>query len=344
MPPSESENFIENDKKSEEIKKWFSDQKISSFYKHIFAENFYRGSDALIQTVGLGSLKPNTVLMGFKHNWREDNYINVKNYIDTIQKAFKCRYGVGILRLPDSIRDSKDFTFSNNFTSPKKSSGSSKKKRIDVWWLVDDGGLCILVAHLMQKQKAFKDAEIRIFTGVNQKGDVDHKQRKMKTLMEKFRISFESIHIIKELGQHPSEAIKKAYLAGIKDFTSDFTGILTMNHNENNNNNNNENSNAQNKTNNLQNNNNNNNNEQSAATLGTIEGNNFETGAPNDGEHLIDGALFKRGDIHQEKTKTWRQLKHNEVIREYSVKGKKNTHGKEAEYWSWWVKIRAFTF
>lgn len=69
------------DKETKQIKDWFNSQKIDSFYKQIVAPNFYAGADALIQSAGLGSLKPNTLLLGFKSDWQEESQAdNVKHY------------------------------------------------------------------------------------------------------------------------------------------------------------------------------------------------------------------------------------------------------------------------
>lgn len=38
-----------------------------------------------LQAVGLGRLKPNTLVMGFKNNWSDGNMRDVENYINTIQ-------------------------------------------------------------------------------------------------------------------------------------------------------------------------------------------------------------------------------------------------------------------
>ena len=117
----------------------------------------------------------------------------------------------------------------NNYPSstPNPTKKDAKRKRIDVWWLVDDGGLCILVAHLLQQSPSFKDAKIRILTGAGKGGDVDNRQRRMKALMGKFRISFESIEIVSELSDHPGADDKTAYLKEIKPFGNNWDESVT---------------------------------------------------------------------------------------------------------------------
>lgn len=38
-----------------------------------------------LQAVGLGRLKPNTLVMGFKNNWSDGDMRHVEIYINTIQ-------------------------------------------------------------------------------------------------------------------------------------------------------------------------------------------------------------------------------------------------------------------
>lgn len=39
----------------------------------------------LAQAAGLGRLKPNTLVLGFKNDWRDGDMMNVETYISMIQ-------------------------------------------------------------------------------------------------------------------------------------------------------------------------------------------------------------------------------------------------------------------
>jgi len=240
---SQPENPYLIDTKAKAIKSWFQEKNIKSFYTTFFGNNFFQAANGLIQTAGVGGLKPNTLLMGFKSDWKTDKSENVKNYIDVIQRAFICKYGVGLLRMPkgideiaqdesmnlkdgDMMKNAREAA-ANMYFNPNPTKKDAKRKRIDVWWLVDDGGLCILVAHLLQQSPSFKDAKIRILTGAGKGGDVDNRQRRMKALMGKFRISFESIEIVSELSDHPGADDKTAYLKEIKPFGNNWDESVT---------------------------------------------------------------------------------------------------------------------
>ena len=54
----------------------------------------------MMHLAGLGKVRPNTVVMGFKNNWTDKRYINeVVDYLGVINDAFELGYGLVILRM-----------------------------------------------------------------------------------------------------------------------------------------------------------------------------------------------------------------------------------------------------
>ncbi|XP_054895630.1 solute carrier family 12 member 2-like isoform X1 [Poeciliopsis prolifica] len=84
-------------------RRWLIKKRIKAFYSPVFADNLRQGAQLLLQAVGLGRLKPNTLVMGFKTNWSDGNMRDVENYINTIHDAFDLQFGVVILRLMDGL-------------------------------------------------------------------------------------------------------------------------------------------------------------------------------------------------------------------------------------------------
>uniref|UniRef100_G3PPC3 Solute carrier family 12 member 2 n=1 Tax=Gasterosteus aculeatus aculeatus TaxID=481459 RepID=G3PPC3_GASAC len=83
--------------------RWLNKKRIKAFYTHVFSDNLRHGAQFLMQAVGLGRLKPNTLVMGFKNNWSDGDMREVEIYINTIHDAFDLQYGVVILRLRDGL-------------------------------------------------------------------------------------------------------------------------------------------------------------------------------------------------------------------------------------------------
>ncbi|KAL4227262.1 hypothetical protein ACF0H5_012708 [Mactra antiquata] len=83
--------------------RWFQNRKLKAFYSSVCAPTFRIGVQVLLQAVGVGKLRPNTLLLGFKCNWQKEDPHEVLDYFNVIQDAFDLRYGVGILRVADGF-------------------------------------------------------------------------------------------------------------------------------------------------------------------------------------------------------------------------------------------------
>ena len=67
------------------------------------APSFREGVRVMLQTVGLGKLKPNTVVLGYKRDWKKllktaKGRADVKEYVNVVHDAFELNHGVAILR------------------------------------------------------------------------------------------------------------------------------------------------------------------------------------------------------------------------------------------------------
>ena len=68
------------------------------------APSFREGVRIMLQTVGLGKMKPNTVVLGYKRDWKKmwkdpSERAVVEEYVNVVHDAFELDYGVAILRL-----------------------------------------------------------------------------------------------------------------------------------------------------------------------------------------------------------------------------------------------------
>ncbi|XP_041793140.1 solute carrier family 12 member 2-like [Chelmon rostratus] len=96
-------NFKELSQDHARCQRWLNKKRIKAFYTSVLADNLRHGTQFLLQAVGLGRLKPNTLVMGYKNNWSDGDMRDVEIYINTIHDAFDLQFGVVILRLQDGL-------------------------------------------------------------------------------------------------------------------------------------------------------------------------------------------------------------------------------------------------
>ncbi|XP_035236006.1 solute carrier family 12 member 2-like isoform X2 [Anguilla anguilla] len=83
--------------------RWLLKNRTKAFYTPVFAEDLRQGTQYLLQASGIGRLRPNTLVMGFKNNWRDGEMKDVETYINMIHDAFDFQYGAVMLRLKEGL-------------------------------------------------------------------------------------------------------------------------------------------------------------------------------------------------------------------------------------------------
>ncbi|XP_033046100.1 solute carrier family 12 member 1 isoform X8 [Trachypithecus francoisi] len=78
---------------------WLIKNKIKAFYAAVAADCFRDGVRSLLQASGLGRMKPNTLVIGYKKNWRKAPLTEIENYVGIIHDAFDFEIGVVIVRI-----------------------------------------------------------------------------------------------------------------------------------------------------------------------------------------------------------------------------------------------------
>nr|CAD7597749.1 unnamed protein product [Timema genevievae] len=86
---------------------WLRTHKIKGFYSHVDEVSFEEGARALMQATGVGKLRPNVLLMGYKGDWRECDKEELSSYFYIMHKALDMYMAVAILRLQEGLDYSK---------------------------------------------------------------------------------------------------------------------------------------------------------------------------------------------------------------------------------------------
>ncbi|XP_072106881.1 solute carrier family 12 member 6-like isoform X1 [Mobula birostris] len=132
------------------IKSLMSRERVKGFCQVVVAAKVREGISHLIQSCGLGGMKHNTVVLGWPNCWRQSEDPRAwKTFIGTVRVTTAAQLA---LLVPKNI----SFFPGNGepFT----------EGTVDVWWIVHDGGLLMLLPFLLRQHKVWRKCSIRIFT------------------------------------------------------------------------------------------------------------------------------------------------------------------------------------
>uniref|UniRef100_A0A8C5EGI4 Solute carrier family 12 member 1 n=1 Tax=Gouania willdenowi TaxID=441366 RepID=A0A8C5EGI4_GOUWI len=82
---------------------WLRKTKRKAFYAAVAWESFREGVESLLQASGLGRMKPNTLMIGFKKHWRIAGKESVQSYVGILHDAFDFEYGITVLRVNEGL-------------------------------------------------------------------------------------------------------------------------------------------------------------------------------------------------------------------------------------------------
>ncbi|XP_041034349.1 solute carrier family 12 member 1 isoform X2 [Carcharodon carcharias] len=87
----------------DKYQQWLAKNKKKAFYAAVAGDNLRDGVKCLLQASGLGRMKPNTLVIGYKRDWRTTTSQDVENYVGILHDAFDFEYGLMILRISQGL-------------------------------------------------------------------------------------------------------------------------------------------------------------------------------------------------------------------------------------------------
>uniref|UniRef100_A0A4W5L8L8 Solute carrier family 12 member 1 n=1 Tax=Hucho hucho TaxID=62062 RepID=A0A4W5L8L8_9TELE len=185
---------------------------------------------------GLGRLKPNILMMGFKKDWRTADTAGVQSYVGVLHDAFEFEYGTVVLRMNQGLdishiikaqeemereaQEQKDLEKEELAEENKGKSIFRKSRNLSTQGLTSRGTrsrLTLLLPYILTTRKKFKDCKMRIFIA-GQPGRAEQDRHEMKSLLEKFRIKYADIHVIDDITQNPNSNSWKMFEDMIEPF------------------------------------------------------------------------------------------------------------------------------
>ncbi|KAJ6645377.1 Solute carrier family 12 member 4 [Pseudolycoriella hygida] len=158
------------------IKRIMEEEKVKGFVEVLVARNMVDGLSSIIQTCGLGGMKPNTVILGWPYGWRQSETDRTwKTFLETCRVVTSSRMA---LVIPKGINFFPDST--------EKIRGN-----IDIWWIVHDGGLLMLLPFLLKQHRTWKNCKMRIFTVAQMEDNSIQMKKDLKMFLYHLRIAAE---------------------------------------------------------------------------------------------------------------------------------------------------------
>ncbi|XP_011485954.1 solute carrier family 12 member 6 isoform X2 [Oryzias latipes] len=152
-------------------------ERVKGFCQCIVAQKPREGISHMIQSSGLGGMKPNTVVMGWPQAWRQsEDPQSWKTFINTVRVTTAAHLA---LLVPKNIS-----LFPTN-------SEPCTEGYIDVWWIVHDGGMLMLLPFLLRQHKVWRKCGMRIFTVAQMEDNSIQMKKDLATFLYHLRIEAE---------------------------------------------------------------------------------------------------------------------------------------------------------
>uniref|UniRef100_A0A8C2KK69 Solute carrier family 12 member 5b n=1 Tax=Cyprinus carpio TaxID=7962 RepID=A0A8C2KK69_CYPCA len=125
-------------------------EKVKGFSQVVISSNLRDATSHLIQAGGLGGLRHNTVLVSFPKNWKQaEEHHRCRNFIEVVRETTAAHLALLVTK---------------NISAYPSNGERFTEGHIDVWWIVHDGGLLMLLPFLLRQHKVWRKCKIRIFT------------------------------------------------------------------------------------------------------------------------------------------------------------------------------------
>ncbi|XP_022748731.1 cation-chloride cotransporter 1 isoform X3 [Durio zibethinus] len=146
----------------------------------VVAPNMTEGFRGIVQTMGLGNLKPNIVVMRYPEIWRRENLKEIPaRFVGIINDCIVANKAVVIVKGLDE--------WPNEY---QRQYGT-----IDLYWIVRDGGLMLLLSQLLLTKESFESCKIQVFCIAEEDSDAEGLKVDVKKFLYDLRMQAEVIVI-----------------------------------------------------------------------------------------------------------------------------------------------------
>ncbi|KAK4710796.1 hypothetical protein R3W88_005309 [Solanum pinnatisectum] len=146
----------------------------------VVAPSMSEGFRGIVQTMGLGNLKPNIIVMRYPEIWRRENLTDIPaTFVGIINDCIVANKAVVIVKGLDE--------WPNDY---QRQYGT-----IDLYWIVRDGGLMLLLSQLLLTKDSFEGCKIQVFCIAEEDSDAEGLKADVKKFLYDLRMQAEVIVI-----------------------------------------------------------------------------------------------------------------------------------------------------
>ncbi|MGD1902906.1 MAG: Na-K-Cl cotransporter [Geitlerinemataceae cyanobacterium] len=164
--PSGSRDPAQQHQLEAKVRDYLVKRNVNALVRIVTASNPFDGAEKLVEAYGLGSLVPNTIVLG------DSERIELReSFCGLIATLHRARRSVLVLR-----------------DNPER--GFGQRQRIDVWWrgLQANGSLMLLLAYLIQTESRWNNADISLKLVVANESAARSVDANLRQMIDAFRI------------------------------------------------------------------------------------------------------------------------------------------------------------
>ncbi|KVH97882.1 Amino acid permease domain-containing protein [Cynara cardunculus var. scolymus] len=153
----------------------------------IVAPTMSDGFRGIVQTMGLGNLKPNIVVIRYPEIWRRENLTEIPaTFVSIINDCIVANKAVVIVKGLDE--------WPNEY--------QRQYGMIDLYWIVRDGGLMLLLSQLLLTKEIFESCKVRVFCAAEEDSDAEELKADVKKFLYDLRMQADVIVISMKSWDH----------------------------------------------------------------------------------------------------------------------------------------------
>ncbi|KAM0014946.1 putative amino acid permease/ SLC12A domain, SLC12A transporter family [Helianthus debilis subsp. tardiflorus] len=153
----------------------------------VVAPTMSDGFRGIVQTMGLGNLKPNIVVLRYPEIWRRENLTEIPStFVGIINDCIVANKAVVIVKGLDE--------WPNEY---QRQYGT-----IDLYWIVRDGGLMLLLSQLLLTKEMFESCKIQVFCIAEEDSDAEELKADVRKFLYDLRMQAEVFVISMKTWDH----------------------------------------------------------------------------------------------------------------------------------------------